>query len=214
MLVLDLEALDAAKAPRLLDEQMRQTGCFLIVGHGVPQQLINDCFEFSRRLYDELNEDERLRYYWGATPAKCGYAPQGEASRDNYPGRPSIANEPNDNKAFFVRFQSHQSYGNVWPDETPGAHSCSLQGFRAAIEEYISLTSGVFRRLLPLFASALDQPVDFFNRDSGMEVPLSIRMNYFSPGGVVRMGKHAHTDSVFCTLVSVFLDCFQCCPPS
>ena len=210
MLVLDLEHLDAAATPQLLDEQMRQTGCFLVVGHNVPQHLIDDCFEFSRRLYDELSEEERRRYYWGATAAKCGYAPKGEASRDNYPGRPSVADEPNDNKAYFVRFQSHQSFGNVWPDETPGAHSCSLSGFRAAIEEYVSLTTGVFRELLPLLATALGQPADLFSRDSGMDVPLSIRMNYFSPGGAVRMGKHAHTDSVFCTLVRRL----PCMPPA
>lgn len=201
MLVLDLAHVGGAET-RLLDEQMRQTGCFMVVGHGVPQDLIDDCFEFSRIFYDELSEEERLQYYWGATPAKCGYAPQGEASRANYPGRPSIADEPNDNKAFFVRFQSHQSFGNTWPEEAPGSHSCSLCGFREAIEEYVSLTTGIFRRLLPLFATALGQPTDLFSRASaGMEVPLSIRMNYFSAGGSVRMGKHAHTDSVFCTLV-------------
>jgi hypothetical protein len=39
------------------------------------------------------------------------------------------------------RFQSHQSFGNVWPNETPGAHSASLAGFRATIEGKIHMAS-------------------------------------------------------------------------
>ena len=67
-----LLTLDLGSAPDLgaLDAEMWRTGCFQVTNHGVPQQLLDACFEFSRVVFEELTEAELQRYDWNATPAK------------------------------------------------------------------------------------------------------------------------------------------------
>lgn len=85
--------------------------------------------------------------------------------------------------------------GNQWPDES------TLAGFKGTYIEYCATVLEFCRRLMRIFALALDVPEDYF--DSKIQTPgVTSRMMHYpaQPVGETREGLGAHTVS-FCAII-------------
>jgi isopenicillin N synthase-like dioxygenase len=88
-----------------------------------------------------------------------------------------IRDSGNVNEAFVIKTDREIGYDdNQWPDET------AIPGFRAATERYARTVEALARRLLPIYAVALDVAPDFF--DAGFTHPFwRLRMTHYPPVG-------------------------------
>ena len=86
---------------------------------------------------------------------------------------------------------------NQWPDE--------LEGFRETLVEYFEESETLFRRVLPLFAAALDLAPTYFDDAFGEYEALSmLRVAHFPPDDLEpdQFNVGPHTDSSFVTLLA------------
>jgi isopenicillin N synthase-like dioxygenase len=131
-------------------------GFYYLRGHGIPPSLIDATFAqaarfhalpLERKLSVKVNEDNV-----GYLPMKVG----------QFPGRP-----PSSNAAFFLRrdrgpndplvLASRRFHGlNQWPAE--------LGGFRETALAYMQAMEALCRRLVAIYATALDLPPDAFDQ--------------------------------------------------
>jgi isopenicillin N synthase-like dioxygenase len=152
-----------AEASRTAAAQLRwafeNVGFYYLAGHGVPQSLIDRTYEAAARFHAQpLPKKLALKvneHNIGYVPISAG-APQAAVE-----GR-----KPSQNEAYFLRrertpddpavlanrrFHSR----NQWPDDLPG--------FRETALDYMRTLETLCRRLVPLYALALDLPADFFD---------------------------------------------------
>ena len=123
-----------------------EVGFYQLVGHQIPEPLIADTFEWSRRFHDlDLATKQKINLDNPDWPVSTvGYMPVGER---RLPRRA----KGNLNEAFLLKGDRGVDYGdNQWLPEQ------DLPGFRAAIEEYGRAVSDLALRLLPVYAVALD----------------------------------------------------------
>ena len=201
--VIDLSPLDrdgeAAALPlaRAIDDACRDSGFFLVAGHGIPRQVIDDWFAASREFF-EL-----------PVPRKALCAPDADSLHNGYHGmsvstlaQGEGAASPPDLREYFMigrldlagpYFQSDAArrfyHRNIWPD-APGA-------FRATAEAYYRATERLGARLMRLFALALGLPAAYF--DDKIDRHFAVLSSIFYPvreappqPGQLRAG--AHTD--------------------
>ena len=140
-----------------------------------------------RKLAVEVNEDNV-----GYLPMKVG----------QFPGR-----QPSRNAAFFLRrdrepddplvLAKRRFHGlNQWPAELPG--------FRETALAYMQAMETLCRRLVPIYATALDLPPDAFDR-AYAEPHLILRLTHYPPlasGEAASVSLTPHTDSGFMTLLA------------
>jgi isopenicillin N synthase-like dioxygenase len=159
-----------------------------VVGHPVPPALVEDVYTAARRLHalDEATKDAMLM-----STEQGGYLRLGGGT--SYAS--TIAGEvrkPNLNAAFFAHRGGYRK-ANQWPP---------LEGFRSTVERYLTAMTDFARRLLPLYAAALDLPEQYFAPH--FDVPsVTLRMSHYP---VVeheedQWGLAPHTDSSFMTLL-------------
>ena len=180
----ELGALEATAA-RLC--HINETVGFLyIANHGVPQSLIDDTFDATRRFHSQATED-KLALKVDATMQ--GYLPmRGSTTRSS---TVAVNTKPNENEAFFLKRNSDR-----WPPGVPG--------FRETTLAYYAATEALARRMLPLYAVALDLPPDYF--DAKCTEPFSsLRLTHYPPVSAYAEGTFGiapHTDSSFVTLLA------------
>ena len=173
-----------------------KVGFYYLRGHGIPQSLIDTTFAqaarfhalpMERKLAVEVNEDNV-----GYLPMKVG----------QFPGR-----QPSSNAAFFLRrdrepndplvLAKRRFHGlNQWPAELPG--------FRESALAYMQAMETLCRRLVPIYATALDLPPDAFDR-AYAEPHLILRLTHYPPlasGEAASVSLTPHTDSGFMTLLA------------
>ena len=173
-----------------------KVGFYYLLGHGIPQSLIDTTFAqaarfhalpMERKLAVEVNEDNV-----GYLPMKVG----------QFPGR-----QPSSNAAFFLRrdrepddplvLAERRFHGlNQWPAELPG--------FRETALAYMQAMETLCRRLVPIYATALDLPPDAFDR-AYAEPHQILRLTYYPPlssGEAASVSLTPHTDSGFMTLLA------------
>jgi isopenicillin N synthase-like dioxygenase len=167
--VLDLAAFLAGE-PDALPELARHvartcedTGFLVVANHGIPQELIAECFAEAARFFD-LEMERKLALKVGEL--NIGYLPKGAQTV-----RTSTVHanrKPNLNESFYiVRDRAPDDPDilagkpfvglNRWPDGLPE--------FRAATTAYFQAMQGLAHRMLPVFATALDLPRDHFDAD-------------------------------------------------
>jgi isopenicillin N synthase-like dioxygenase len=106
-------------------------------------------------------------------------------------------NKPNENEAFFIKREGKDQPGaaNRWP---------AVPGFRETALAYYDALEGLAQRLLPLYATALDLPADFF--DGKCDNPYStLRLSHYPAIQQYeenQFGIAPHTDSTFITLLA------------
>lgn len=183
---------------------LEEVGFFFVVGHGVSWDLVGEVFEAARRLHDlDAEVKEALPFGRG----RGGYLRLGGGT--SYASK--IAGEvrkPNLNAAYFVHRERppddpHVLAGepfrgarNQWPPEQ------AAPGFRAVVLGYCEAMEALGRRLLPLYAGALELPPTFFD-DKFVDAQFTLRMSHYP---VVehedeQWGLAPHTDSGFMTLL-------------
>lgn len=166
--VLDLGAFldgEPGALPRLargVRAALEEIGFFFVENHGVPQALIDRVFAENARFHAQAHEQKLpLR----VDERGIGYMPPGLQQPRYNADEP--ARKPDLGEAFFIgreteprARESHTPAplyqgGNQWPDRLPG--------FRETLLEYYDAIEALSLRLLPVYASALDLPEDFFD---------------------------------------------------
>ncbi|MBL1075516.1 isopenicillin N synthase family oxygenase [Nocardia sp. 2] len=184
---------------RRIDEAARTVGFMQIVGHGVPQTVIDGlaaAIDGFFALAPEVKQGYR-------TPPEInrGYSPPKSESLSLSLGVES-ANRMND---FFEAFNVGAAVSdypglelpladypeNLWPREVPE--------FRALVEAYFREAGRVARTLTTAFADALELPAGYFERYTDHSLDVLRMNNYALPPGEVELdgeltGMGAHTD--------------------
>jgi isopenicillin N synthase-like dioxygenase len=208
--ILDIAAFlnDEPGALAALAAELRQAlthvGFYYIRGHDVPQELIDRVFAACTRFHAQpLEAKIALR----ANEHNVGYMPvNGYVSKSS---RVEQATRPNLVEAFFVKrdlppdhpdvlAQIRYRCTNQWPP--PDA----LPGFRETIVAYCDAMERLCRRMLPVYAVALDLEPHYFDQ-AFTEPQYSLRMSHYPPaeaGDADQYGVAPHTDSSFLTMLA------------
>ncbi|BBK31168.1 isopenicillin N synthase-like dioxygenase [Stella humosa] len=214
--VLDLAPFLAGRAGarEALGAELRRAftdvGFYFVVGHGVPQDLVDATFEEVRRFHAlPLAAKTAL----AIDRHNIGYMPmRGATTRFN---ALSTTQRPNANEAIFFKRELAADHPDVvagvrfrgrnhWPDEA------ALPGFRAAILTYCDAMEGLGRRLLPVYAAAMELPADWFDA-AFADAMFTLRMSHYPPsepipdgpiGDGQEWGLAPHTDTSFLTLLA------------
>ena len=169
-------------------------GFFSIVGHRVERELVDAMFAMTRRFHALPIEHKQAiamdRPDWPV--GGVGYLP---FSHRKLPAR----DKGNLNEAFIVKRDHDLGLDqNQWPEED------LLPGFRATVETYAGALEALGKRLLPVFARALDMQADFF--DAAFVTPLyRLRMTHYPPLAgrpADEYGIAPHVDTTFCTILA------------
>ena len=182
---------DAARQLRVACEE---TGFFSIIGHPLPRAQLSDMFTAVAAFHD-LPEETKLsirmdRPEWPV--GGVGYLP---LRNRKLPSR----DKANLNEAFLIKRDDVLGMDdNQWLEES------TLPGFRAQVEAYAVAMESLGKRLLPIFATALEMPPDFF--DAAFEQPLyRLRMTHYPPlegTPADEFGIAPHVDTTFCTILA------------
>ncbi|KAJ5306193.1 hypothetical protein N7508_005208 [Penicillium antarcticum] len=220
--IIDLSTLDS---PHLEERQQlaqsiydvcTQVGFFYIINHGIPDEMVKEIHNAAERFFG-LPEEQKMTFYIGNSPKFRGYSPLGSeksTGTDDDPIAPEDAVSAL-SEAFDIGYETamdnqksktdplprdpYQLYGdNQWPDQD------TLPGFSRTYIEYCSLVLGLCRKMMRIFALALDLPEGHF--DSMVQDPgVTSRMMHYPPQPVkeeVREGLGAHTDYECFTILS------------
>ena len=192
-------ALEATAAELRL--ALEEIGFFVIVNHGVPQELIDGTFAQARRFHAQPLEAKmalRMNEHNNGYMAMSRYTVWTSEVNTN--------TKPDLNEAFFVRrercpddpmLRAGRRFAgpNRWPDDLPG--------FRETLLDYIDTMDALARRLLPACAVALGLPPDHFDR-AFAESQFTFRLTHYPPvpADANQFGLAPHTDANFMTFLA------------
>ena len=192
---------DAAKrAAAELRFAFEKVGFYYLAGHGVPQALIDATYAAAARFHAQPLE---AKLAVKVDEHNIGYMP---IARKPPPNAAAQGKKPSQNEAYFLRRErspddpdvvSNRRFHamNKWPAD--------LSGFRETTLAYMDALEALCRRLVPLYALALDLPATFFDAC------------FARPHMILRMSRYPlidaadestaslvpHTDSGFMTLL-------------
>jgi isopenicillin N synthase-like dioxygenase len=194
-----LEALGAE-----LRVALEQVGFYYLRGHGVSQRLIDEVFAACAQFHAQpLATKMALR----ANEHNVGYMPvNGYVSKSS---RVEQATRPNLVEAFFVKRDLPADHPDVlaniryrctnqWP--TPLA----CLGFRETVVAYCNAMEHLCKRMLPVYAVALDLDPGYFDT-AFAEPQYALRLSHYPPaesGEADQYGVAPHTDSSFLTMLA------------
>lgn len=155
---------------------LTEVGFYFIVNHRVPSALVRGAFDEAARFHAQpLDKKLAIRI----DKHNVGYLPmKGDTLRTS---TVATVTKPNLNEALFIardlpsdhpdvvagrRFRS----ANQWP--------AGLPGFRDTVTAYCDAMERLVKRLVPLYARALDLPADYFDRPFA-EPQYKLRMTYY-----------------------------------
>jgi isopenicillin N synthase-like dioxygenase len=190
-----------------LREISTSVGFFYLTGHGIPLNLIDRVFEQSRRFHALPSETKSKIPYFETGSFKSGYQP---CFKDDYQSTNIniIANaKPNLNAKFSVNREGgsgglsmtdaeRNARVNVWPENLPG--------FKETLTDYHGRIERLGRQFLPLWATGLKLPLDYF--DKFFATPhLTMSLLYYPPQkdiGGRQYGIAPHTDNAMMTFLA------------
>lgn len=199
--VIDLEAWFSTGSDEdltLAAEQLRvaceETGFFSIIGHQVSSDDLDDTFEQVRQFHalplERKNQILMDRPGWPV--GGMGYLP---LKNRKLPARET----GNVNEAFIIKCDDRLGMDdNQWPD------TAWLPQFRGQVERYAYQMEALGKRMLPVYARALDMPDDFFH-EAFVKPLYRLRMTHypaveFDPENA--FGIAPHVDTSFCTILA------------
>jgi isopenicillin N synthase-like dioxygenase len=177
---------------------LENIGFYFIKGHGVPQSLCNAVFAETERFHAQpLDRKMRLR----RNQDNVGYLPMSRSTD------PRVEIKPNVNEAFFVKRDlppdhpdvlAHKRFrgSNLWPEDLPG--------FRETVVAYCDALEALAKKLMPLYAVALDLPANHFDR-AFAEPQYTLRMTHYpfiEAAAENEFGIAPHSDTSFLTLLA------------
>ena len=179
-----------------------KVGFYYLAGHGVPQALIDTAYAEAARFHAQPIE---RKLALKVDEHNIGYMP---IARQPPPNAAAQGRQPSQNEAHFLRRErgprdpdvlSNRRFHamNKWPSES------DLPGFRRNALAYMSTLEALCRKLVRLYALALDLPQTFF--DDCFRVPhVILRMSRYPAidGADETVASLVpHTDSGFMTLL-------------
>lgn len=183
-----------------LRQALEHIGFFFLINHGIPQILIDRVFAEAARLH-ALPLDDKMALSLSAS--NTGYLSLGRSR-----SRASALDghkKPNVNAAFFMKRDRTPDDPDVvsgkplrglnqWPKNLPG--------YRETLVEYFHTMEALGKRLVPLYAVALDLPKDYFE-PSFRKPQVTLRLSHYP---VIEHDEHQyglapHTDAGFMTLL-------------
>src|SRR5438128_6644998 len=192
-------ALEAAATA--LRDALEHVGFFVIVNHGVPEDLIARTFAEARRFHDRPLDWKmalRMNEHNNGYMAMNRYAVWSSEVNAN--------TKPDLNEAFFVKRErtaddplvvaGRRFAGpNRWPDDLPG--------FRETVLAYTDAVDALGRRLLPVCAVALGLPNGYFDA-AFAQSQFSFRLSHYPPfeAEANQFGIAPHTDANFMTFLA------------
>ena len=177
-----------------------KVGFYYLAGHGVPQALIDETYDAAARFHAQPLE---AKLAVKVDEHNIGYMP---IARKPPPNAAAQGKKPSQNEAYFLRRErapddpdvvSNRRFHamNKWPAELPG--------FRETTLAYMDALEALCRKLVPLYALALDLPATFF--DACFARPhMILRMSRYPLIDVDDESTASlvpHTDSGFMTLL-------------
>lgn len=200
--VLDISELDRGDAAAAaFRDKLRQVthdvGFFYLVGHGIPQELIDEVLDVSRRFF-ELPEADKLAIENVHSPQFRGYTRTGEELTNgavDWREQIDIGEEREtvEGGPAFQRLEGP----NLWPAALPELES--------AITRWREQLSALALRLLRTWAVSLGSPADVFD-DAFAERPFTLIKIVRYPGRTdeaAQQGVGAHRDGGVLTLLLV-----------
>jgi len=190
-----------------LREISKTIGFFYLKGHGIPLDLIDRLFEQSRRFHGLPIETKTTIPYFDTGSFKSGYQP---CTKDDYQ-RTNIniisGAKPNLNAKFSINREGgsgglsmtdeqRKTRVNIWPENLPG--------FKETLSDYHARIEKLGRQFLPLWATSLKLPLDYF--DKFFATPhLTMSLLYYPPQKEVgdrQYGIAPHTDNALMTFLA------------
>ena len=183
---------------------LENIGFYFLTGHNIPIELIEQTFDAAKRFHAQPLDDKlALR----ANEHNVGYMPvNSSVSRASQVEK---ARKPNLVEAFFLKRDmpadhpdvlSNKRYRcmNQWPEAS------NVPGFRETAVAYMDAVEGLCKKMLPVYALALDLQRDFF--DTPFDDPqYTLRLSHYPPadtGEDDQYGLAPHTDSSFLTMLA------------
>ena len=183
---------------------LENIGFYFLTGHDIPIELIEQTFDAAKRFHAQPLDDKlALR----ANEHNVGYMPvNGSVSRASQVEK---ARKPNLVEAFFLKRDmpadhpdvlSNKRYRcmNQWPEAS------NVPGFRETAVAYMDAVEGLCKKMLPVYALALDLPRDFFDKPFD-DPQYTLRLSHYPPadtGEDDQYGLAPHTDSSFLTMLA------------
>ena len=166
----------------------RETGFFYIVGHGVPEALMQGQLDAARDFF-ALPLEQKLDLHMNKSPARRGYEPIAAQTLDE--GAPPdlkeslmLGREPIDADDL-----AHGAAPNPWPE--------NLAGFREQNQAYEAAVTALGRTLAATLALSLELPEDYF-ADGLERANVTVRLLRYPPQAenaeFNQLGSGAHTD--------------------
>src|SRR5215472_4908097 len=181
-----------------LCDALENIGFYFIKEHEVPQSLIDAVFAETERFHAQpLDRKLGLR----RNRDNVGYLPMSRSTD------PDAAIQPNVNEAFFLKRDlpadhpdvlAHKRFRgtNLWPHDLPG--------FRETVVAYCDALEALVKKMMPLYAVALDLPADYFDK-AFTELQYTLRMTHYPFVEMLaanEFGIAPHSDTSFLTLLA------------
>ncbi len=189
--------------PRRLRAAEEEVGFYYLTGHGVDQELIDRVFAAATRFHDQpLDAKIALKQ----NVNNVGYMPvRSSVTRAN--ALDGKKRKPNVVEAFFIKRDLAEDHpdvvagkrfrgANQWPDDLPG--------FRETCMAYCGAMEALCLRMLPVYATALDLPTDYFTA-AFTEPMITRRLSLYPPLSDYEsdeFGVAPHTDTSFLTMLA------------
>jgi len=161
--VLDISAFIAGepgareRIGRRLREISETVGFFTLIGHGVPREIMDGVFAQSKRFHEQPWEKRQrmpVRDRGGYHPLERKITPEGTA-----PAAPRSS-------YFFYKERPPEETSLDWSDpyRLPNDWPQELPGFKEAVTAYGNAVAELGRKMMPLWAEALELPADYFEK--------------------------------------------------
>jgi isopenicillin N synthase-like dioxygenase len=190
------------EAARQLRHALTEIGFYYIVNHGIPRGRINDIYAAASRFHAQpLAEKMKIRI----DKHNVGYLPmKGDTLRTSVV---QTVTRPNLNEAFFVARDLGPDHPDVIADRrfrSANQWPANLPGFRDTVMGYCDALEALVKKLVRLYAVALDLPQTWF--DSAFDdFQYKLRMTHYppqEPHAADDFGIAPHTDTSFLTVLA------------
>ena len=190
-----------------LREISRTVGFFYLKGHSIPQDLIDRVFEASRRFHSSPSETKTKIPYFETGSFRSGYQPcfKDEYQRTNIniiaDAKPNLVakfsiNREGGSGGLSMTDEQRNARINVWPENLPG--------FKETLLDYHGRIEKLGRQFLPLWATSLKLPPDYFEKFFATP-HLTMSLLYYPPQkeiGDRQYGIAPHTDNALMTFLA------------
>ena len=197
--VVDLGTADDEQALALrIGKICHEVGFFLVINHGVPQQLTDDAFANAAKFF-ALPTEQKLPIDKRRSRHFRGWEPEGAEFTNN---RPDIREQidlwtPHRSRAVDVEPKYLRLLGpNQWP---PAEY---VPGLRASVETWINHASRLADRLMRIMAISLELNPAYFANAFGVERMSLCKIIHYPPTPPGQFGVNAHHDAGFLTLLA------------